>query len=412
LPTSSAFTKRVQNNDPGDTNSFGSNDTDLIYATLSGEKNVGPATLESNWAFRNRNFRLQNPTKAYEYIFNTSLITGDRDIIMPILTANDTLVVQNQDQELRNKLIDARLNNLLNIEKSPIVSKSGKFQAIGDGGIAGGSGILQTLRHVVTPQSKIDESGTYYRYKTSSVYAESKAGITVPGLNLTRTAFDPQITFKFTVPNWSLNNMRMYAGLIADQQIHQSNVPYSPDTAAFLFGFGSTDGTFKIFRNIGDGTTVTAPQSLGVNVDQQEHTVRMGFTGQGTFAYLQLDNEEEQVISLELPDPTQNLTLHLEVQNIDVLSVARQLDIYHISIQTDQLTSVIPTPSPLVSGGPLQLFNDPITFANYIDLKIISTPTDPPSGVARLYAKQADTNNDGLFLKLKLNSVVEELRLV
>lgn len=412
MTTSSAFTKRVQTNDRGNPISWGSDDIDKLYATLSGEKNVGPATLESNWAFRNTNLRLQNPAKLYEVAFNTSQIASDNEIIIPRQTNNDTMVLQNQDQELTNKLLDARLNNLLNIETTPIVSKSGRFEAVGDGGIAGGSGILQTLRHVVLPQSRIDSTGTYYRYKTPST-TSGKAGVTVPGLKLTRAAFDPSVTFKFRLPNWTINTMRMYGGLVADQHMHQSDIAYSPSTAAILFGFASNDGIFRLFRNIGDGVTTTQPLSLGVNIDQEVHTVKFGLVGQGTFAYVQLDNNEEQTVSIELPQTTQDLTMHIEVQNVDTLNSPREFDLYHINIQTDQITSVVPTPtSALVSGSPIQLFSNPITFADYIDFKIIATAPDPPAGNVRLYAKQVDANNDGLFMKSKLLSTVQEVRVL
>ena len=51
------------------------------------------------------------------------------------------------------------------------------------------------------------------------------------------------------------------------------------------------------------------------------------------------------------------------------------------------------------------------TFDNYDDEKVITAPASAASGYARRYAKQVDANNDGLFVKRKINGAVVEVQL-
>jgi len=45
------------------------------------------------------------------------------------------------------------------------------------------------------------------------------------------------------------------------------------------------------------------------------------------------------------------------------------------------------------------------------DHKVISAPASPASGYVRIYAKQVDSNNDGLFCKVKINGAVQEVQI-
>jgi hypothetical protein len=51
------------------------------------------------------------------------------------------------------------------------------------------------------------------------------------------------------------------------------------------------------------------------------------------------------------------------------------------------------------------------TFDDQIDSKVISIPSDPSSGYVRVYAKQIDSNNDGLFIKVKKAGAVVEVQI-
>jgi hypothetical protein len=55
--------------------------------------------------FRHQNIQIMNPANTFGYIFNSSAITANRNITIPLLTADDTLVTLNTTQTLTNKTL-------------------------------------------------------------------------------------------------------------------------------------------------------------------------------------------------------------------------------------------------------------------------------------------------------------------
>jgi hypothetical protein len=52
-----------------------------------------------------------------------------------------------------------------------------------------------------------------------------------------------------------------------------------------------------------------------------------------------------------------------------------------------------------------------VQFSQYNDDKVITIPANPSTGFTRRYAKLVDANNDGLFVKRKINGAVVEVQL-
>jgi hypothetical protein len=52
-----------------------------------------------------------------------------------------------------------------------------------------------------------------------------------------------------------------------------------------------------------------------------------------------------------------------------------------------------------------------VQFSQYNDDKVITIPANPSTGFTRRYAKTVDSNNDGLFVKRKINGAVVEVQL-
>lgn len=57
-------------------------------------------------------------------------------------------------------------------------------------------------------------------------------------------------------------------------------------------------------------------------------------------------------------------------------------------------------------------FNSQLTLGNYVDMKRISAPGNPATDWGRVYVKQIDTNNDGIFTKIKKAGAFVEVQLV
>jgi hypothetical protein len=54
----------------------------------------------------------------------------------------------------------------------------------------------------------------------------------------------------------------------------------------------------------------------------------------------------------------------------------------------------------------------PTLFSNYTDLGRISAPANPSTNQGRFYVKQIDSNNDGLFVKIKKGGSFVEVQII
>lgn len=78
-------------------------------------------------SFPDNGLFVRNPGNTFAYKVRGSAITADRDVTLPLLTANDTLVLGAHAQALTNKTIDADSNTITNIgddEVSTITTKA------------------------------------------------------------------------------------------------------------------------------------------------------------------------------------------------------------------------------------------------------------------------------------------------
>lgn len=55
-------------------------------------------------------------------------------------------------------------------------------------------------------------------------------------------------------------------------------------------------------------------------------------------------------------------------------------------------------------------FTNSNSFDNFLDQKVISAPANPAASYLRLYPKTVDANNEGLFVKEKVNGAVVEVQ--
>lgn len=83
----------------------------LPLMTGTGEIALSAAGAANDWGtatqtFRNQYLELRNPANTFSYIVNTSAITADRNIIIPLLTGDDTITFNNATQTLSNKTLN------------------------------------------------------------------------------------------------------------------------------------------------------------------------------------------------------------------------------------------------------------------------------------------------------------------
>lgn len=61
--------------------------------------------------------------------------------------------------------------------------------------------------------------------------------------------------------------------------------------------------------------------------------------------------------------------------------------------------------------GDVDFNSNNITGIEYQDMKRISEPSSPSANEGRIYIKQVDANNDGIFIKIKKSGVFEEVQI-
>lgn len=86
------------------------NDTLITLATAQTITGFKVFSGASGASFRTGVFRITNPGVTFNYIFDASAITANRNILLPLLTANDTLVLEAHPQTLAEKTISPYLD--------------------------------------------------------------------------------------------------------------------------------------------------------------------------------------------------------------------------------------------------------------------------------------------------------------
>ena len=111
--------KVVNNADAGTATKHGGNDADRVSQLLNGS-DVGIPDINSSFRFRSSKLAVRNPANSFSYNFVGSAITADRNLTLPLLTADDMLVTLNLAQTLTNKVISGLTNTITDIPDSAL----------------------------------------------------------------------------------------------------------------------------------------------------------------------------------------------------------------------------------------------------------------------------------------------------
>src|SRR6266511_2078160 len=100
---------------------FGGEDTDYINKLLTGtdQTSTDPVDINTQWTHRSGKLKLaganyNGTTDTYGYNIIASAIAANRNLTLPLLTGNDTLLTENFQQTLQNTTIDSNNNTFQN----------------------------------------------------------------------------------------------------------------------------------------------------------------------------------------------------------------------------------------------------------------------------------------------------------
>lgn len=303
------MTRKILNNaDAGDATHAGGNDFDYINQYLTGVDQTGadPVTINTNTTYKNQQLRLQNPDNTFAGIINMSAITADRNITLPLESANMNLVSRNSVDVLTQKTISAKSQTSLNgILTDPLVKRWGAYQVSGQGDHTGGVFTAFVAAGTPTTAGSIDNTHAYYRNYASAASTNASAGITFGNINTPETMrkWNPYLRFKVATP--STSSQRMLMGFSST---------FAPTTDTFLattssgvvVGYRSTDANFSVFNNDGAGGAM-AVTSSGIPKDTAVRTFEIIFNDSIPNCVVTMNGSTIATITTQFPASTTGL---------------------------------------------------------------------------------------------------------
>jgi len=308
--------------DAGDSTHFGTDDVDFInqYLTGSDQSSTAAVDIATTTKIRNTKFILRNPANTFSYIWNQSAITADRNITLPLLTADDTFLFLNASQPA------------LAFDNFPSVSKEGTFETVGNNSVSI-TGILTGGTNVgagsITSVYDTTEGMTIADATTAT--ANLNAGYVSPtaGIGLGRRLTNLRMKARFKVD--STTSARVYMGFTSLATLPISDTPLGNTDSGVMIGFRSTDANYSVFNNDGSGAMVVTASSTAK--DANFHTMEVKILASGN-AICSLDGTTIATVSTRLPATTTNLFFNCVAQT--TTTTARTCTIRYIEGEADR----------------------------------------------------------------------------
>ena len=448
--------KVVNNADAGTVTKHGGNDADRVSQLLNG-LDVGIPDINSSFRYRSGKLAIRNPVNSFSYNIVGSAITADRNLILPLLTADDMLVTLNLVQTLTNKVISGADNTIIDIPDSALpagmvyTDMPNTFSATNTFSAAQKFDDYSEVKAITPPANPatgyarlyLDSADNKYKIKktdgsvidleavgagaaTDERVVIREAG-TIVGSQSRKLNFTVPTDFEFTedVPNDEIE-MR-----IADNAITNSLIAAHTSSKITI-----TDKTHlnlnATYKDENDWLTDTmvAPQTTTKISTTSKSLLNSQIAYKDEIGWLNDSMITGTVAKGHLPSSIvyndQNNNFGAFYQDIGEIAApaapaANTGRLFfdsadeHLKIKKSDTTLV-----DLESGGGGGGSWDPVgtetiqnkTVGNHLDFTRVAAPANPPSDVGRLYHKQIDSNNDGMFVKLKKAGSIVEVRIL
>ena len=449
--------KVVNNADAGTVTKHGGNDADRVSQLFNGS-DVGIPDINSSFRYRSGKLAVRNPANSFSYNVVGSAIVADRNLILPLLTADDTLVTLNLAQTLTNKVISGATNTIIDIPDSalpPGMVYTDMPNTFSDTTTFNSAPKFDTYSEVkaITPPSNpatgyarlyLDSADNKYKIKktdgsvidleavgagaaTDERVTIREAG-TIVGSSSRKLNFTVPTDFEFTedVPNDEIE------AKIADNAIRDNHINAHTSTKITI-----TDKT-----HLNPNTTYKDENEWLTDAMVAPHTTTKIVTSSKSLLNTQIAYKDEAAwlndsmitgtiakshLATSVVHNDQNNNLGAFYQDITEIAAptapaANTGRLFfdsadeHLKIKKSDTTLVDLEATSGGGGGTW----DPVatetiqnkTIGNHLDFTRVTAPANPATDVGRLYHKQIDANNDGMFVKLKKAGAIVEVRIL
>ena len=346
MPTPTTNWKEASDANAGNSAIYGAPDVKRFSQLYNGVLNAGDVDINSNYFYRDNKLFFLNPARNFSYVIRTSAIVADREITIPLLTANDTMVFAAFIQTLTNKTINLASNTL--------------------------SGTLAEFNTALSDADFASLAG-------SETLTNKTVNLSSNTLSGTKAQFDTALSddnFAYLAAH------QTFSGRLLHSNRHQWAKGADVASASTLT-LGDDGNFFHI-----TGTT-TINQITPTNW-QAGSTVILYFTGSLTVTHNSGGTNDIMLASGANKSAVAGNTLQLTFNGTDWIE----------------------TGGGGGGGGsdtPWTVNHDFDTF--YFDMQVQTAPSSPATDNGRVYAKTIDSNNQGIFVKIKKNGAFEEVQI-
>ena len=308
--------KVAGNSDPGNTAEFGGDDIDYINQYLTGvdQSATDPVPIATTTMFSSTKLQINNPTNTYQYVIVSAPIIGDKNLYLPLLNGDDTLVCANSSQPIYqyDAYPSIKKDAQMNVLGNNTANLEGQF--IGHTVVGAGS---------ITSVYDTTEAAQVIALATTAT-ANLNAGLVSPtvGIGFGRTLTNLQCTYRGKVSTTS--NIRLYVGFTSLATLPITDTPLGTGDSGVIVGFMSTDTTFQIFYN--DGTGTAQKQAMGVTKDTNYHTIDLNspFAGSTNWS-ITLDGGNPVTLNTRIPATTTNLYFNAVAQTTTTTAITHSI---------------------------------------------------------------------------------------
>jgi hypothetical protein len=258
---------------------FGGNDTNKISNLFNAVLDVDTVDINSSFTLRDQKFKLRNPGNTFSYKFTTSAIVADRLITVPLLAADDTLVLANFAQTLQNKTIDAASNSLTGIVDTNIGTHTTSKISTTSKSLLNSAIVYNDQSNTFPSSNQSFPSGFLLVKNPSGTFSYFvNAGAITANRNITLPLLTADDTIDCIANTATLTNKTITASsnTITDTSAATGDLFYYNGTRYVRFAKGSAnqqlavsaDGTTITWINSGTGSSIT-----GSTIDAELNTV-------------------------------------------------------------------------------------------------------------------------------------------